>query len=524
LATIIFDVVEHPVSHIESPDPGKFAFRPAIEALRAEHRTRPCQFDGRGAMFSVRQRTAISPDRKYPEPFDSRPEQFDGPVVPIWHKPDHLVFEKRPDETQDQFETRIYAKPRYTGEPDERQIARLVRKYTHGGQFKAKKRERFQKRRHKYLFKNHTDEAPAISQSFHPKELDLDSNNDFEDGAYVEEPETEQPGDCEQIIGFTPPKTGSAWCSDPSFGDDLNEMLPKGYARPRVYQSGGSFSLPDDLRLAPPRDLDRNTYLVIPAPERPCPSYLVPQTELKPARSCIGGGRSESGLMLGELAQAVTVGDERVCAEGEAILRDAGDYDREQHERLAHFYEYQFRYIHPEQLVRGIIYESVRSSTVSKIAADPQKEVAGRWDAAIRATFQVDQEQLPMGELTAADIVPPEGVYLMYQLNPNTPARVLPIIITPAIVLRGPDAIGEDGEPMWAVYGDDGEFLFLDGPPVSGIDEIHQNIREGVARMRTRKSEIEVRRDVREHLWCSNALIQYVRFFLRDGKLTWERS
>jgi len=47
------------------------------------------------------------------------------------------------------------------------------------------------------LFRNHTDQAPAISQSFHPKELEYDFNDVYEDGAHVES-ETEHPEDADK--------------------------------------------------------------------------------------------------------------------------------------------------------------------------------------------------------------------------------------------------------------------------------------------------------------------------------------
>jgi len=95
-------------------------FDRAINELRVERRTRlsiggPSRYSGRGC-FSIRQRTEKPTNSTPHKPLETRPEKFDGPVISIWHQPDHLVFDKNPAETQKQFEARVSATPRYTGE------------------------------------------------------------------------------------------------------------------------------------------------------------------------------------------------------------------------------------------------------------------------------------------------------------------------------------------------------------------------------------------------------------------------
>jgi len=96
-------------------------------------------------------------------------------------------------------------------EPTEQQMSVWRKKFTSAGEFKKKVHPRFRRAEHKWLFKNHTDEAPAISQSFHPKELEYDFNDVYEDGTHVES-ETEQPEDAEQVGQVTKPKPGQPWC------------------------------------------------------------------------------------------------------------------------------------------------------------------------------------------------------------------------------------------------------------------------------------------------------------------------
>jgi hypothetical protein len=544
-----------------SPGTERHRFDRAVAELRAEHRIRPSYDVGvtasSGACYSVRQRTAKPTDEKCPEPFETRSETFDGPVIPIWHQPDHLVFDKKPGESQKQLVARASEKPRYMDEhvvmlgdksvpasdiysqgenrvavhgeevrvtdfwvveynsgwrgfvdprihlsagdrerdeffePPEQQMSLWLRKYTNGREFKKTVHSRFRRTKHNWLFKNHTDEAPAISQSFHPKELEYDFNDVYEDGAYIAL-ETGQPEDAEQAGQVTKPKPGQPWCDDPTFVDDLNQMLPKGYARLRVYRSGYSVPLPDDVRLAPPRDLDRSTYLAVPNPEVSCSTYLVSKTELRPLRSsalCLdprdqGLVESKSWMcMLGKL-EPTTREDQETW---ETILRESADYDPAQHKRLCHFYEYGYKYYPGELTLGDGVFQTVKNTTITKETRDPLKTIVVTWDDAIRNTF---------GHVTAP---PQSGFYMLYKMTPNTPTRVYPVF-TGTIIYDG-----------------------FEDPVPFGTDDIHQEIRESVRRIKSKMQSTTIRRNLRNIvLYGDRSVVTHIGFGWTEGKLTWK--
>lgn len=554
-------------------DSSKIAFNRCINKLRRQHRTRPSYNVGvtesSGSCYSVRQRTERPTNRKYPEPLETRPEQFDGQVIPIWHQPDHLVFSKTPSETDEQFEARVYAKPSYTGEhvimlgdapvpaneiysqgenrvsvrgeevivtdfwaveyasgwggfvdarihlhdgdrkrdeffePTKQQMSSWREKHTKNGEFKKKTHPRFRRTLHKWLFKNQTDEAPSISQNFHPKELEYDFNDVYEDGGYVES-EIEQPEDAEQVGQVTKPKPGQPWCDDPNFVDDLNAMLPKGYSKLRGYQSGYRVPLPD-MRLAPPRDLDKSTYSIVQVTQSSCSTYLVPKTELIPIHpSSVGvGDSSDCGLteserwtrMLGTLEQ-ITTAEQKQC---EAILRSAADYDPRQHQTLGHFYEYAFKYYREIALGDGV-FHTVKNTTKTK--KNPLKRIVVGWDDAIRNTF---------GHLV--EDTPPDGFYVMYKMSDLAATRVYPILLN-----RQTDfVLDEHEEPVYPIRNSSAEVIDFDleAPAPSGIRDIHGQIRTVVGGMRTKsKTTATISADLRNIV--RGGEIRHIRFTWDD--------
>jgi hypothetical protein len=106
-------------------NPGRRVFERALAELRGQMRTRAVYSRSmsagtgkNGGVYSMTQRKEMPTDRSLTtvRPIDTRKEVFDGPVVNVWHQPNHLVFEKRENETEQDFEARLFAKPRYTGE------------------------------------------------------------------------------------------------------------------------------------------------------------------------------------------------------------------------------------------------------------------------------------------------------------------------------------------------------------------------------------------------------------------------
>ncbi len=549
----------------------RIRFNRAINELRVERRTRP-SISGRGC-FSIRQRTEKPISSKPHEPLETRPEKFEGPVIPIWHRPDHLIFTKSLNETERQFEERVYAKPRYAGEhvvmlgdrlvpateihsqgenrvsvrgeevvvtdfwaveytsgwrgfvdarirlrngdrkrdeffePTKQQMSSWREKYTNNGEFKKKTHPRFRRTLHKWLFSNQTDEAPSISQGFHPKELEYDFSDVYEDGAYVES-ETEQPEDADQVGQVTKPKPGQPWCDDPNFVDDLSAMLPKGYSKLQVYQSGYNLPLPDDLRLAPARDLDESTYAVVPVAVLPCSTYLVPKTELQPLRQSAVGVDSSSDqglveskrrtLMLGTLEQ-ITTAKQKQC---EAILRSATDYDPRQHKRLGHFYEYDYRYYPGEMRLGEEVFHTVKNTTKTKKNLDPLKRVVVGWDNAIQNTF---------GHLV--EDTPPDGFYVLYKMSDLAATRVYPILHN-----RQTDfVLDEHEEPVYLIRGSSAEVVDFDleAPAPFGITDIHGQIRTVVGEMRTKsKTAATIRGDLRNSVREDN--VKHIRFAWDD--------
>lgn len=558
-----------------------FLFERAVENLRREHRTRPSYDVGvcvsSSGCFSTRQRTETPTDRKQPEPLETHPEQFDGPVIRVWHQPSHLAFDKRPNETANQFEARVSVRPRYTGqhvvvignesvpisdiysqgdnrahvrgkdvvikdfwavqyksgwrgfidarirlnrgdrerdeffEPTEQQMSAWRKKYTNNGEFKKKVHPRFRRTDHKGLFKNQTDEAPPVSQSFDVKELEGDFHGVYEDGVYIDS-ETELPEDAEQIDQVTAPKPGKPWANDANFVTDLNQMLPKGFAKLRVYQSGANVVLPDEVRLAPPRDLDKSTYTVAPTPKKPCPTYLVPKTELQPLCAASVGFRddnvSDQGLIesqhwtrwLGMLDQITPAARQY----GERILKSAADYDVERHRHLFHFYEYNFKY-YPGKLRLGRgVFHTIKNTIRTKKAFETLESIEVTWDDAIRNTF--------------ADAVeaPRDGVYAIYKISRFAATRVYPILISSPVKF----VLDSEGDPIF--LSENG--FDLEGPALLGLPDAHQQIRTTTRGMRTKsKTADTIGADLRKIVHAGD--LRYIRFAWDEIRgLTWQIS
>jgi len=543
-----------------------FFFNQAIEKLRRENRTRPATDRGsklahittygtRGSCYSVRQRTEKPPDRQRPEPFETRAEQFDGPVVPIWHQPDHLVFKShaaytkprytgehvvmlgdlavRPDEIYSQGQTRAVLNGKevivtdfwaanyqktwraFVGvqvakihssrgdrerdeffEPTEQQMESWREKYAKDSEFKKKDHARFQQTEHKWLFKNQTDEAPEISQRYHPKELEREA---------------------EQQHVATKPKKGKPWCDDRNFVDDLNGMLPKGYSKLLVYQSGHSAPFPGDLRLAPARDgvlrvKNWSTYLV--AAPRPwtCPTYRVPISDVKLMKSSSVGEEaySDQGLSEREMNRKIFLGvlEPSTAAElqyAENLLRGNADRDLRLHEQLRHFYEYGYRYYRADWPMGDTVFESVKNTTSNK--AD-QIEIIPTWDDAIRNTF---------GHLV--EDTPPDGFYVMYKMSDLAATRVYPILLN-----RQTDfVLDEHEEPVYLIRDSSAEVVDFDleAPAPLGIRDIHGQIRTVVGGMRTKsKTAATISADLRNIVRVGE--IKHIRFTWDDIRgLTW---
>lgn len=399
-------------------------------------------------------------------------------------------------------------------EPTEQQMSAWRKKYTNNGGFKKKVHPRFRRTDHKWLFKNHTDEAPPISQSFDLKELKYDAQNVYEDGAYIDA-ENEQSEDAGQVDQVTKPKPGQPWCNDSNFVADLNEMLPKGYAKLGAYQSGANVVLPDEVRLTPPRDLDRSTYVVVPTPEKPCPTYHGPKTRLEPIHASSVGFRdddiSDQGLIeskhrtcwLGKLEQ-ISTAEKQHC---EAILKTAADYDPEQHEHLCHCYEYDYRYYPGELRLGDGVFHTVKNTIKTKKTDEPLRSIDLTWGDAIRNTFAHVVED-----------VPPDGLYAMHKISRMAATRVYPVLIPPPIEFD----FGSDGEPVFLTENG----FDLEGAATLGLQDVYKEIRTTVDGMRTKsKTPATIGAELRDIVRTGGESIRYIQFSWDEIRgLSWQIS
>jgi len=181
---------------------------------------------------------------------------------------------------------------------------------------------------------------------------------------------------------------------------------------------------------------------------------------------------------------------EKELLHGEQMLKNAEDYDRKQHARFAHFYEYGYRYLPGELILDGRSFNPIKNTTITKTADTPQT-LQMIWNTAIENTF---------GRFR--DDAPPNGFYVRYKINLLTPTRVHLIMPT---------------NPIGVDLGDEGND---ESPATFGQDEINTQIKFTAVAVRSRTRKLEtLKKNLRERIVEDRNMMVYISFHLNDREL-----
>lgn len=367
------------------------------------------------------------------------------------------------------------------------------------------KHERFSKRMHKWLFKNQTNEAPAIVS-----------------GNYNAD---QSQGESESLAEFIQePKFGEPWFGDEQFALWLGIMMPRGYPKLDVYQCGSKknaegIQIPDNLALP------RNLYEPLPPWRGECPVTLERSTKkLRFAESCIDDEDREEEDREEEVFENMDAEDEEgvedfdegvekekeknpkitlgffepitkdQAREAELLLRKAETWKPELHKRYAHFYEGYFKYY---RQFEGGVFNSVLTSETS----GAEIPLVDPWGEAVKNTC---------GHLDLEETV--DGWYIKYQVNPKSTPRIHLIQASTPIDF-------DKDEDLQYVNPETDEYDIQFGLP-----EIYAQIRANVAGMRVvSKKTATVASNMRGIM--KEGEIRYIRFTQSDiHGLSWEVS
>jgi len=127
----------------------------------------------------------------------------------------------------------------------------------------------------------------------------------------------------------------------------------------------------------------------------------------------------------------------------------------------------------------------------------------------MRGIHAVSVLQLPMGDLTTTDVVPPDGFYTRAKISLNSPTWAY--LVLP---LSNDSLIEDDGEGLEET--DEG----FESPVPVGVSRMQAILREQADQSRSRKKQETVRRKLRDSF--SGGDIALVRFRLVEDRLEWD--
>jgi hypothetical protein len=473
-------------------------------------------------VFSIRVKTERAADHAVSNirPLFSRSERYNGPVMdveycPITCRPSYSKH-SRLEINRSLFKSEFAPSPleRLTGErihsdvfePTASDIRKWKNEHTIDGVFKPKSYTdlKFNSRRQNWEFKNVADEVPPSGHvSADRATFIFDSETDFETaefGVYdqnvaeiaeqtAEVNATDSNGDEGNPYRIT--RSGK-WTRDPDFVREITKMFPAQCLRVYVGR------VPEHL-LHP--QLIRSSSVLTPH----APSEF--KHEVEP----IGDGERlqdafnepRQGFIF-KINNTLTAAQK---SQREEMLKNAEDVDHDKHKMLAHLYEYGYRYYpeEPRNFRVQEVWSTIRETTIdTEIDSDDRDS----WNNTIENTFG-DPIQLPMGDLTIAEVVPPDGFYTRAKISLNSPTWAY--LVLP---LSNDSLIEDDGEGLEET--DEG----FESPVPVGVLRMQAILREQADQSRSRKKQETVRRKLRDSF--SGGDIALVRFRLVQDRLEWD--
>jgi len=470
-------------------------------------------------VFSIRVKTewATDHDLSTIKPLFTRNERYNGAVInaeycPITSRPSYSE-PSRVEIDDSLFRSEFAPSPlkRLTGErihndvfePTASDIQKWKTEHTVDGAFKPKSYAdlKFNSRRPNWEFRNGADEVPPSGHvSADRATFIFDSETDFETaefGVYDQNvaeiaEQTAEVSATEVHIDEGNPYNitrSGKWRQDPDFVREITKMFPT--QRLRVYVG----RVPEHL-LHP--QLIRSSFAPVPH---------VP-SEFKHEVEPIGDGERlqdafnepRQGFIF-KINSSLTPAQKN---QREQMLKNAEDFHRDEHKLLAHLYEYGYRYYpeEPRDVRVREIWNTIKETTRDK-ATD--SDVLHDWSDALKSTFS-DSIQLPIGDLTVADVVPPDGFYTRTKISSNSPTWAY--LVLP---LSNDSLFEDDGDVLDSSTGE--------SPVPVGRSQMYETLREQADQARSRKKQETVRRMLRDAFSEDIAL---VRFRLVRDRLEWD--